>query len=477
MVLNIIGFGFSGLSSFVHIIQDYDRSIHSDLVVNIISEKQDFCTGAAYNKSSAGYHLNVSANKMSLFSSDKEDYVKWLNRQIDSVFFLSTTFTDRSVYGQYLVNQFERYLEIAKEKGIQVNIIHDKVQYLRHNRLTGHTEAVLANNEAIAADEIFVCIGCEVNTKIPFPSGLQPSAVYDIWTTDKMLEDISANKNTPPIEQTIAIVGTGLSAIDVIMKLHTKHFQGNIICISPKGNFPKSHNLGSAIPVNLVLPQEGNMGLLYIINKIKLFLSTHPKFDLIDIVIGLRNNTQAIWSNLSFTDKKRFVRHLLPYWNILRHRMIPQAQNVLNTLMEQKRIKIIKGKVQKIEEDKNKIILFYHPTAKEKETSTKIEANAVAIGTGLDLTYKDNHFVNEGLHSGLFIKQLLGFSSNKKNVALIGAMNSGLLLESTAVPELRQQAVSQAKRVLALLLHAPSLYLAPTPQQLHHKSEERIHHI
>ena len=67
------------------------------------------------------------------------------------------------------------------------------------------------------------------------------------------------------------------------------------------------------------------------------------------IVDALRPVTSRIWSRLSLAEKRRFLRHLRPYWDVHRHRMAPSAAEKIAQLEAEGRLRIDAGRLRSVD--------------------------------------------------------------------------------------------------------------------------------
>ena len=84
-------------------------------------------------------------------------------------------------------------------------------------------------------------------------------------------------KNNFKVDDKICIIGTGLSAVDVLVGLNAKNFSGKIYAISRRGNFPKAHFLPqniipNQVPINFIDDSDTKTGIRNISLKFRKFL-------------------------------------------------------------------------------------------------------------------------------------------------------------------------------------------------------------
>ena len=63
------------------------------------------------------------------------------------------------------------------------------------------------------------------------------------------------------------------------------------------------------------------------------------------VIDALRPATQDIWQSLSLSERRRFLRHVRAYWEIHRHRIAPEIDDVISRLRADGRLQIHPGRI------------------------------------------------------------------------------------------------------------------------------------
>lgn len=125
----IIGGGFCGIMTAVHLMKDADIPIK----ITVINAGTLFAKGVAYNAYSSRHLLNVATGNMSAFLDDIEHFTNWVYAKEGygqyEKHFLSETFLSRNLYGEYLCNIWETILSEKKDK-VEIRIVNDYVNDL-----------------------------------------------------------------------------------------------------------------------------------------------------------------------------------------------------------------------------------------------------------------------------------------------------------------------------------------------------------
>ena len=65
-----------------------------------------------------------------------------------------------------------------------------------------------------------------------------------------------------------------------------------------------------------------------------------------DIINALRPHTPGIWRRFSVEERQKFLSHVVPYWDIHRHRLAPAAHLRLSGMLRSGQVETIAGYIQ-----------------------------------------------------------------------------------------------------------------------------------
>jgi hydroxyacylglutathione hydrolase len=174
------------------------------------------------------------------------------------------------------------------------------------------------------------------------------------------------------------------------------------------------------------------------------------------VIDSLRARTNELWQALPHAEQKRFHRHLQRRWEIVRHRMAPPIADLIDAELEAGTLTKVRGSVQAVVPS----VLGAQVRFRRGGITREIDAARVINCTGPDTNYRR---VNSPLLANLFAKKLIvpgphgaGLWTSPSGalkdangafsdlIFHVGPGRQGTLLESIAVPELRQQAKDTA---------------------------------
>ena len=292
------------------------------------------------------------------------------------------------------------------------------------------------------------------------------------WTCTGLAEAISPIRGQPAPSMTwqrttrIALIGSGLTAVDLIVEAHARGHRGSIVTISRHGLFPCRHQTSPAIPRPHIAIGAGSKetarGLLRRVRSEVAVCQTQGS-DWRSVVDSIRPVTQTLWRSLGDTERARFVRHLAPQWDVHRHRVAPQIDEMLQEKRQSGRLIVVAGRVVSLAEKSGTIEMSVRRRgAADSETihvrrvinctgpARDVSARVVKFAAILDRT---RHRPPRSARSrtGRF---RLGCSDRPRwprarpQSTPIGPLLKERLWETTAVRELRVQAFELASKII-----------------------------
>lgn len=410
----VIGFGFCAKILISHLIAKDKKSKFL-----IFDYKKENLQNHAFANFSPHYILNVSANNMSAFSNNKYDFCNFLQKNYPQILnkIGESGHAPRHIYGEYIEEISSKYLNNNQ----QISFIQKEVV-----TITTNSEAnffiTTKDNEKFEANKVVIATSFKQKT-LPFSTPKSGKIINKLWN-----DSLNFHQNPLDNNSTCLIVGAGLSAVDVIVGLKNKNFTGKIFVNSRRGNFPKPHISEEFEKPDFIKATDAKNGILFLCLKIRKFLKENKEFDLRHVVDSIRNITQELWHNLDNDNKKKLLR-LLPYWNIFRHRAPAQSIEIIEQMIKNKQLEIIKGKIESVEEKNGKIIANFD----NKKVTTDYLVNCL----GFEFNPNKYNLFKQMIDEKLLAPDIMMVKSANKNIHLLGGLNIGKHFEITSVPSLR----------------------------------------
>lgn len=352
--------------------------------------------GIAYSTQQNVHLLNVRAANMSAYEADKEHFAHWAAEKG----FKPEDFVPRKMYGDYLAG----LLEEAKSK-LTLNFIEADVTGIK--KITKEEYEISYGNKKRSYRDVVQATG---NVRPQRPKVDDGTAWYfdDPWSAD-----FAALGNLTHI----ALIGSGLTAIDTVLALYAKNFNGKISIYSRHALMPASHAAPAVWPSFLTEEDcKKSPRQLFLMIRREVRKAKAQGLPWQAVIDSLRSHTNAIWDSMPRGMREKFMKKFFTLWNVHRHRAAPQIAKAIKTLEQAGRVEFIKASVERI---------CAGPTVYTSAGEQKVEAVINCLG------YR---YQEEGRK----------FEPTEK----IGPARFGDLFETTAIPEVRAQAAEIAARIL-----------------------------
>jgi uncharacterized NAD(P)/FAD-binding protein YdhS len=326
----------------------------------------------------------------------------------------------------------------------------------------GQTQVFLREGEPLAVDRVLLATGNQPPAAIGSPSGAFTHAVYcpDPW------QDWPAK--IPPADRDIIVLGTGLTMVDVFLTLTQRNWRGNLIAISRNGMIPQSHFRGIEYPDFLPAEPE-ELSLQQLVGLVEDHcerlrrLGENPGL----LVDRFRPFTQRIWQRFSVEEKQEFLKKHAARWNVIRHRIAQPIHQRLTEAITEGQVRILKGSLRRLADQGEQVGVTYEtPRGEERTISGGLVINCTGPCAGFSET-KVPLFENllgrglirpDGLDMGIDVGSEFAVIDREGRhsdcLFAIGPLMKGTLWETTAVPELRGQAMRVAQIMLEDILPA-----------------------
>ena len=258
--------------------------------------------------------------------------------------------------------------------------------------------------------------------------------------------DPSALDGLPP-EAPVLFLGTGLTMIDAALALDGRGHRGAMHALSRHGLLPHVHGDVTSMP-QVRIGASGLRGLLRAVR-----VAAERATDWRAIIDALRPVTQRMWTRLSLADKRRFLRHVRPYWDVHRHRMAPSIAEKIAQLQAEGRLRV------HAETDGDVATVRYRVRGERLNRELRVARAVNCTGPATYLADMRHPLLTSLLECGLARADALGLGlvTDRDGTLLGGAagrlftlgnLRRGELWETTAIPELRDQARSVAERLV-----------------------------
>ena len=433
----IIGAGFSGTLQAINLLR------HDGPRATLIERAPVAGEGLAYGAAYPGHVLNVRASNMSALPDDPDHFVRWLAASGEGD--TGANFVQRMTYGAYLRDLLAKALAAS---GDRLTLVRGEVCDVAH--ADGGARLTLTDGTTIAADAAVLAVG---NLPPHDPPGFGAALPADRYKRDPWDRSVPRGLKD---SDTVLLIGTGLTMVDIALLLDSSGFKGKVIALSRRGLVPHRHDApGPMMPKLTERPIATPSDLLHRVRD------RGERIGWRNAVDELRPYTQAMWANASDAERGRFLRHLRPWWDIHRHRLAPRVADRLAKMRARGQLEIVAGKTIAAEEREDGVHVRWRRRGAEGEETIVAQRVVNCTGPQGDLTRTTEPLLARLLERGVIRPDAAHLGMDVDAVAqtvaadgssnawlyALGPMTRGAFWEIVAVPDIRQQTWTLARRL------------------------------
>lgn len=450
----IVGAGFSGAATAIELL----RQARSPLRVLLLNESGRMARGLAYGTDSLEHVLNVPAGNMSALADDPDNFLRYC-RWADPRWHAGS-FVPRRLYGAYLESLLATTESAAGPHGARLERLVGRALRVLPPGSDGSRAVLLEDGRQLHARHVVLAFG-HVAPEHPFTEAqrqmLGPAYVADPWRApwaERLARDAR-----------VLLVGSGLTALDMLVSLDRAGHRGPVCMLSRRGLAPQPHRQQRERPAT---PEPGALRERLgptLRGQVRTLRSTVRAAmasgeDWRDWIAALRPQMPAWWRALPEAERSRFVRHLQPYWDTLRHRCAPEAHAVFERWRAEGRLTLTAGRMAGLQPspaggsrvelrprgqarlaamEVDCIVNCTTPSGRQAGSASPLVASLCADGL----------VVPDSLGLGLLVDdeyRVIGRDGQPSpQLRYVGPLLKARDWEATAVPELRQHAAALAR--------------------------------
>ncbi len=429
--VTIVGAGFSAMALASQLMQ-------RGIPVRVIGPARDFACGLAYGGNDPGHMLNVPADRMGVDAARPAAFADHLGLEGEA----RRAFLPRAAYGRFLRQHWQalRESQPARVEGIEASV--EEIRPLA----TGGFSLRLDDGRGIEARRLVLALG---TAPLP-PASAAGRVIDDPWAGDAF--------DGVDIDDPVLVLGTSLTMIDIVTRLLRAGHRGRITALSRRGLLPRRHPeppLPPQAPSPALLDALQAGRLAEAVRRYRQETSGGSSPDA--LADGLRPQVAAIWRAWPLPVRSRFLRHLRPWWDHVRHRVPADAMKALEAAAARGLFGLRAGRLAGFGNDEARV------TPRSARDAIAIPARWIVDATGWDgdPARFARHPALRGLIAagaarpdalGLGLAcdadgRVFGAHGITRNLHVIGGLRRGECWESSAVPELRAQAQALAARL------------------------------
>lgn len=270
----------------------------------------------------------------------------------------------------------------------------------------------------------------------------------------------------------MCLLGTGLTAIDVLQSLGGSARRAPVMAFSRRGLLPSAHAPAPLTPIDPrdwlepCLRAGAEMSTRALTRRIRraILAAESAGQDWRQVIDGLRPPISAIWGALPHCERNRFLRHTRAFWEVMRHRMAPSVAEEVRVAASRGIFNAAAARILSARGDLGGATLTVRRRGESVQESLRFDwiVNCTAPGSGREYGFPSS--IAKLIDTGHLEEDPLGLGARStpngqavvdgkviEDLVLIGSLRKADLWESTAVPELRVQADRAADTIIQLI--------------------------
>ena len=459
----IIGGGFSGTVLAVNLLR---RVAAQPTRIVLIEREAEIGRGVAYRSHAYAHLLNVPAARMSAQTRDPMQFLRFAQSRDAGCD--AEQFLPRRLYGEYLQDLLQRAVEAAP-KHVTLERIQAQAESLYRIDPIGPYLVSLSNQQRVLADDVVLACGDPPPASPPAAAALagHPAYVCDPFRDAALRSEA----------QTVLLIGSGLTMVDVAIAAANLNPDIQIHVISRHGLLPAAQTAGNASA--LVGDLRARIGPQPISARsvLRAFRSLLADIecragDWRDAINIARQCAPQIWQDMPVCERARFLRHLRAHWAVHRHRMPPASDAQLRQMRQSGQLQIHAGHLLPLAADGDRSIsVRWRERGRHDISSLSVDRVINCTGTDQRLSQTQDPLLQGLIEGGLAVADPLGLGWHTgqhgalidregvpaEHLFYVGPMLRAQYWEATAAGELR----GHAERLAELLTDRSTSYTSP----------------
>ena len=450
----IIGAGFSGTAVAIQLLKEAAATASSrKLHLTLIDPRPEIGGGVAYATRDYPYPLNVAAGQMSLDNSRPGDFLDYIKAQ--GIHAAPGDYLPRQVYGDYLRARFAD-ARAAAPPGIEY--VHHRASALQLRRDGGRWLLWLDDGGALPADDVVLALGNPPPATLPVLARLAHTDRYvsDPWSIGAM-----ANQDV----RSVLLVGSGLTMVDAALRLAALRPRvQHIHVLSRHGWLPEPQ---TAAPLPAIKPDvagaleaaRGSTRRLVRAFRTLTAAVESAGGDWREVIALARGQLGAQWRALDQRQRARFLRHARSSWDVNRHRVPAGPLGAVRALARSGVLEVHAGRLEEVNAHDDAVEVIWRPRGAPRSRAWLVDRVVNCTGPDCRVERIADPLVQSLLSSGTIRADRLSLgidvADDGRPISRDGTPVDRLYYlgpwlrardwEATAVPELREHAVTLAR--------------------------------
>lgn len=358
--------------------------------------------GVAYASRDYPYLLNVPASRMSADLDDPLEFLRFAQRRSRDAG--PQDFLPRAWYGDYLEERLT-VAQLSAPPGVRLDVVHSTATAIQRAARDAPLRVALADGPDLYADQVVLAIGN------PPPAPFAPARLLD--GHDAYVGDPWTAPARVGGRERVLLIGTGLTMVDVVTAATSAAGGGVFHAISRHGLIPPQQTAfradafpGDGTPVMLAAAPSP----LRMLRAVRALARDAEAAggDWREAIAFVRSVAPTLWQRMSEGDRRRFLRHARPYWDVHRHRLPAEALARITHLRRSARLQVHAGRIQSLQPVTDGIRVAWRPRGGTTNRELIVDRVVNCTGPDYDVTRSRDPLIRGLVRDGLMVPDGLG---------------------------------------------------------------------
>ena len=458
----VVGGGFSGAAVAYHLAS---AGVGADIL--LFEPRARLGAGLAYGGDDPVHRINVPAARMSLLPRDDAHFTRWLSQtgalaRDDGAIVRGEAFPRRSEFGRYVDASVRPFVDSGAIRHVPERVV--------SMSKAGGWRLVVESGRAFEADIAVIAT--------THPAARVPRELASLRHDPGLILDPLAAGALERVErdETVLIIGSGLTAADLVAGLYARGHPGSITMVSRRGLRSRGHARAPFPPEGeFVSPPARTATALLARVRAAMARAEAEGRTWHSVIEGLRQQSGAIWSGLTLDGRRRLVRHLRPYWDVHRFRVAPQIEAVLDAKLADGSLRLRRARLGAVARNGDRLAVELRDLRLAAATTEDFDRIVLATGPSHGDVLRTQPFGRELAEAGALTLDPtgLGLDVNLESNALdvggeadptlfvAGPLARGAFGELMGLPQVALHAQFVADRVAKALASNARMRLGP----------------
>ena len=387
--------------------------------------------GVAYSTTEAVHLLNVRAEGMSALAGDPDHFARRYAAEGGD----PRGFAQRRFFARYLGEILDEAVASRCTGLIEATAV-------RGARTADGWQVELDDGSTIAARALVLAIGNQEPESLPAFAAVGSRYVANPWGAQARaaVEELTASG------EAALLVGTGLTMVDLVLSLDSAGHRGRILALSRRGLAPRGHAEFDPAPVERDEVPSGSVRHLW-----RWLRRKGAQVGWRAAVDSLRPHSHSIWQSLDGEQRRRFIRHARPWWDVHRHRIAPEVADTVARLVGEGRLEIVAGRIVSARETDEGVDVEYRRRGTQASQTASFAYVFNCTGPLHSIARSKDPLLRSLLDGGEVRPDQLGIGVEidgtcraGEHLWAMGPLTKGRYWEIIAVPDIREQAAQVA---------------------------------